>query len=58
MILRLVAAFLVNTYDIEFAPGEKPSTIVEESSNTVTNNPGPLRLVFRKRHVFEEKGSE
>ena len=52
MILRLITASLVNKFDIEFAPGERKSTIIDESYNTVTNNPGPLRLVLRKRQVL------
>ena len=52
MTLRLVTASLVNKYDIDFAPGEKKSTIIDESYNTVTNNPGPLRLILRERPVL------
>ena len=51
MILRIVTASLVGKFDIEFNKGEKESTILDESYNTVTNNPGPLRLVFKERQI-------
>ncbi|KAG8532537.1 uncharacterized protein KY384_002414 [Bacidia gigantensis] len=54
--LRLTTAFLVHNYDIGFAPGEMKSTIIDESNNTVTNNPGPLKLIFKKRRHQTEFG--
>lgn len=55
MILRIVTASLVDNFDMEFAPGEKQNRIIEDSYNTVTNNPGPLRLILRKRKVTSDK---
>ena len=55
MILRIVTASLVDNFDMEFAPGEKQSRIMEDSYNTVTNNPGPLRLILRKRKGTADK---
>ena len=49
MVLRLVTVSLVDRFDMEFPLGESTSRIVDESYNTVTNNPGPLRLVVRER---------
>ena len=51
MILRIITASLVHHFDIDFAPGESKTAILDESYNTVTNNPGPLRLVFKERKV-------
>ena len=49
MVLRLFTAALVGGFELGFAPGEDERRVLDESCNTVTNNPGPLWLVVRRR---------
>lgn len=45
--IRIVAAFLLTTFAIDFAPGEDAKKMFTEACDYFTTSPGPLRLVLR-----------
>ena len=40
---------VLQTFDIEFAPGETGQKMFSEAEDFFTTTPGPLEIVFRKR---------
>jgi len=48
--MRLVIAYTVYHYKVEFAPGEDGTTIYTKARNNLILKPGPCMLVFKKRH--------
>ena len=49
MELRIVAALLVAKFDVEFAPGDDGTELVEDCRDAFASAPGKLGLVFRAR---------
>ena len=49
MEMRYVTALLALEFDFEFAPGESGERVEGEMKDQFTSNPGPLKLVFKKR---------
>jgi tryprostatin B 6-hydroxylase len=51
MELRSVLAKLIMTFDVDFAPGNDGTDLIEKGRDQFTMDPGPLNLVFRKRDI-------
>ena len=49
VILTHLVALLVSKYDIEFAPGEDGSRVIDDMTDAFTLNPGQLDLVLKLR---------
>ncbi|MCJ1375714.1 hypothetical protein MMC20_006951 [Loxospora ochrophaea] len=49
MEVRAVITCIISKFDIDFAPGESSSAVLEDMHDTFTAAPGPLNLVFRIR---------
>ncbi|KAI9667285.1 MAG: hypothetical protein M1821_000099 [Bathelium mastoideum] len=58
MNIRSLAAKLLATFDITFAPGEDGSDVVNKSRDHFTLEPGDLRLVFTERKQMTESSFE
>jgi cytochrome P450 len=51
MELRSVLAKLILTFDVDFAPGEDGTNLIEKGRDHFTMETGPLNLVFKKREI-------
>ena len=49
MLIRLVIANTLWSYDFEFAPGENGTEIFKKARNQLVVKPGRLNVVFTKR---------
>ena len=49
VILTHLVVLLVSKYDIEFAPGEDGSRVIDDMTDAFTLNPGQLDLIFKLR---------
>jgi cytochrome P450 len=51
MEMKTVIARLVQTFEIELAPGEDGSTLLTQSHDHLTLDPGSLMLSFKKPNI-------
>ncbi len=51
MEIRVAAALILSTFDIDFAPGEDGERMFTEACDYFTTTPGPLNLTLKSRET-------
>ena len=51
--IRVAAALILKTFDMEFAPGEDGERMFTEALDYFTTTPGPLNVVLKERREVE-----